>query len=115
MPRVKRGKSHVARRKRLLKKTKGYRWGRKKTVRAAKTAIAKAGTHALRDRRKKKRTNRALWSIKINAASRQNNLNYSKFIKLLKDSKIELDRKVLAQIAASQPKVFSGIVDKIKK
>ena len=115
MPRVKRGKTHVARRKRLLELTKGYRWGRKKNIRVAKTAVNKAGTHALRDRRKKKRVNRSLWLIRINAACRQHDLTYSKFVKLLKDNKIEVDRKVLAQIAAEQPKVFSGIVKQVKK
>src|SRR3989338_7702463 len=115
MPRVKRGKTHIARRKRLLEKTKGFKWGRKKTIKLAKTAVFKAGVHAYRDRRKKKRTNRALWQIKINAASREHGLNYSKFIGLLKKNKIELDRKVLAEIAEKHPKVFEKIVAEVKK
>ncbi|NUM25688.1 MAG: 50S ribosomal protein L20 [Candidatus Buchananbacteria bacterium] len=115
MPRVKRGTSHAARRKRLLKKTKGYRWSRRNTIRAAKTAVNKAGTHALRDRRKKKRDNRSTWTIRINAACRANGLTYSKFIKLLKDNKIEADRKALSQLAEKQPKAFAKIVEQIKK
>lgn len=115
MPRVKRGKTHVARRKSLLAKTKGYRWGRKNTLRLAKTAVLKAGVHAYRDRKKKKRVNRALWQIQINAACRQHDLSYSKFINLLKVNKIELDRKVLAELAGKQPAVFAKIIAEVKK
>lgn len=115
MPRVKRGKTHVAKRKRLLKKVKGYRWGRRNTMRGAKTAVLKAGVHAYRDRKKKKRVNRGLWQIQINAACREQGLTYSKFINLLKTNKIELDRKVLAQLAQDQPKVFAKIVSQVKK
>ncbi|MFA6214978.1 MAG: 50S ribosomal protein L20 [Patescibacteria group bacterium] len=115
MPRVKRGKAHVARRKRLLAKTKGYRWSRKSSIKAAKTAIRKAGVHAYTDRKKKKRVNRALWQIQINAASRSNGLSYSKFINLLKVNKIELDRKVLAELAGKNPKAFAVMVGQIKK
>lgn len=115
MPRVKRGTSHAARRKRLLSKTKGYRWGRKNTIRAAKTAVNKAGAHALSDRRKKKRDARSLWTIRINAACRANGLSYSRFIKLLKDNKVEADRKVLSELAAKQPKAFANILEQIKK
>jgi large subunit ribosomal protein L20 len=115
MPRVKRGTTHVAKRKRLYKKVKGYRWGRKNTIRGAKTAVLKAGVHAYRDRKKKKRNNRALWNIQINAACREQGLTYSRFINLLKINKIELDRKVLAQLAQTQPKVFEKIVAQVKK
>ncbi len=115
MPRVKRGTTHVAKRKRVLSKTKGYKWGRKKIGRLAKTAAKKAGAQALSDRRKKKRVNRSLWLIKINAACRENGLSYSKFIKLLKDNQIEIDRKVLAEMAAKQPKAFKQVVEQIKK
>lgn len=115
MPRVKRGKAHVARRKRLFAQTKGFRWGRKNTIKAAKTAINKAGAHAYRGRKEKKRVNRALWQIQINAACRQHNLSYSKFINLLKKNKIELDRKVLAEMAGKQPAVFAKIVSEVKK
>ena len=115
MPRVKRGKTHVARRKRLLKKAKGYRWGRKKTIKLAKTAVLKAGAHAFHDRRYKKRTSRALWQIKINAAVREYGLSYSKFINLLKVNKIDLDRKVLAELADKQPEIFAKLVAEVKK
>lgn len=115
MPRVKRGKTHVQKRKRLLKQTKGYRWGRKNVIRLAKTAINKAGVHAYTDRRKKKRVNRGLWQIQINAACRQNGLTYSKFINRLKKNKIELDRKILSQLANKSPKAFAAIVAQVKK
>jgi large subunit ribosomal protein L20 len=115
MPRVKRGKTHVARRKRLHQKTKGYKWGRKNTIRLAKTAVLKAGVHAFVGRKKKKRTNRGLWQIRINAACRQYDLSYSKFINLLKKNKIEMDRKVLAEIAAKNPKAFEAIIKEVKK
>ncbi|MFA6255028.1 MAG: 50S ribosomal protein L20 [Patescibacteria group bacterium] len=115
MPRVKRGKTHVAKRKRLFQKTKGYRWGRKNTIRLAKTAINKAGVHAYTGRKKKKRVNRALWQIQINAGTRQYDLSYSKFIHLLKKNKIDLDRKVLAELAGKQPKVFAKIISEVKK
>jgi large subunit ribosomal protein L20 len=115
MPRVKRGKTHVAKRKRLYARVKGYKWGRKNTLKQAKTAVLKAGVHAYRDRKKKKRVNRALWQIQINAACRQNGLTYSRFINLLKINKIELDRKVLSQLAGQYPKVFSAIVAEVKK
>ncbi|MFA6410276.1 MAG: 50S ribosomal protein L20 [Candidatus Buchananbacteria bacterium] len=115
MPRVKRGKTHVAKRKRLFAKVKGYRWGRKNTIRLAKTAVLKAGVNAYRDRKRKKRVNRGLWQIQISAACRLHGLSYSKFIGLLKTNKIELDRKVLAEIAGKQPKVFEAIVGQIKK
>lgn len=115
MPRVKRGTTHLAKRKKLLKKAKGFKAGRKKTIKLAKTAVIKAGAHAFRDRRLKKRTNRALWQIKINAGVRQYGLSYSKFIHLLKINKIELDRKVLSDLAANHPKVFEAIVKEVKK
>ena len=115
MPRVKRGKTHLARRKRLLKKTKGYKWGRKKTIRLGKTATKKAGAHAYVGRKKKKQVNRGLWQIQINAACRQSGINYSQFIYLLKKNKIELDRKVLAELASKQPEVFAAVVAEVKK
>ena len=110
MPRVKRGQIHLKKRKKLLSATKGFRWGRKKTIKLARPAMLKAGAYAYRDRRTKKRTFRALWLIQINAACRENGTTYSKFIKNLKDAKIEVDRKVLSQIAQKQPAVFASIV-----
>jgi len=115
MPRVKRGTTHVKKRKKLLEKVKGYKWGRKKLIRLAKTAVLKAGVHSYEDRKKKKRTNRALWQIKINAFVRQHGLSYSRFIDLLKKNEIILDRKVLAQIAVEQPNILAKLTDQIKK
>ena len=115
MPRVKRGTTHVKKRRKLLKKVKGYKWGRKKLIRLAKTAATKAGAHAYMDRKKKKRTNRGLWQIKINAFVREHGLSYSVFINKLKNSKIELDRKVLADLAVNNKKVLAKIIEQIKK
>ncbi len=114
MPRVKRGKIALKRREKILKYTKGFRWGRKSKERAAKEALLHAWTHAFRDRRVKKRTARALWQIQLNAAVRQDGLNYSRFINGLKKAKIELDRKVLSQIAREYPEIFKEIVEKAK-
>lgn len=109
MPRVKRGMMHAKRRRNILKRTKGFKWGRKKLIKLAKTAITKAGAHAHRDRRVKKRTSRALWQIKINAAARANGTIYSKLAGGLKKNKIEIDRKILAGIAEHEPAVFAEI------
>lgn len=114
MPRVKRGVAHVKHRKNILRATKGYGWGRKKKIKLAHEPILHAGAHALADRRKKKRTARALWQIKINAALRQEGLTYSKFIDKLKKNKSELDRKVLAQLAEQNPAVFKNIIKALK-
>lgn len=114
MPRVKRGVIHTKTRKNVLKQAKGYKWGRKKLIKLAKTATTKAGAYAHRDRRNKKRTARRLWQIQLNAAVREHGLTYSKFIAGLKKAKIELDRKVLSQIAKSQPNIFTKIVEKVK-
>lgn len=115
MPRVKRGTIHTKRRKNILKKTKGYMWGRKNLIRQAKTAVVKAGVHAFVDRKKKKRTNRGLWNIKINAFVHESKLSYSRFINLLKVNKIEIDRKILADLAVNNKKVLSKIVEEVKK
>ena len=114
MPRVKRGKIALKRREKILKYTKGYKWGRKSKERAAKEALLHAWTHAYRDRRVKKRTARALWQVQLNAATRQEGLNYSKFMHGIKKAKIELDRKVLSQIAREHPEIFKEILKKIK-
>jgi len=115
MPRVKRGTVHLKKRKRILKQTKGYKWGRKKLIKQAIEATRKAGPHAYVDRKKKKRVNRALWQIRLNAALRQHDSIYSKFINLLKKEKIELDRKVLSELARSHPNIFTSIVAQLKK
>lgn len=114
MARVKRGKIALKRREKILKYTKGFKWGRKSKERAAKEALLHAWTHAYRDRRIKKRTARGLWQIQLNAAVRQYGLNYSQFIHGLKKAKIELDRKVLSELAREHPEVFKEIVNKAK-
>lgn len=115
MTRVKKGTIAIKRRRKILKQVKGFRHGRKSKERMAREAILHAGLHAFHDRRKKKRDMRALWQIKINAASRINGLSYSKLIDGLKKSNIGLDRKILAQLAERHPNVFSKIVNSIKK
>lgn len=114
MPRVKRGTQHVKRRKSLLEKTKGMMWGRKSKIRLARTAVLKAGAHALRDRRAKKRSFRRLWTVKINAAIRPNGMSYSRFMDALKKAGVEVDRKILATLAEKHPAVFQQIVNKVK-
>lgn len=115
MPRVKRGVIHVKKRRKLHKQTKGYKWGRKNLIKVAKTARTKAGAHSYVDRKKKKRNTRALWQIKINAFVREYDLSYSKFMALLKANKIEIDRKVLADLAVNNKAVLAKIIEKIKK
>ncbi len=115
MTRVKRGVTASKRRKNVLKLTKGFRWRRKSNFRAAKEAMLKAGKYAYRDRRAKKRSMRGLWILRLNNAVRTFDVSYSKFIKMLKDKKIELDRKVLSQMAMEDPKVFEKFMEEVKK
>lgn len=115
MPRVKRGTTHTKRRRKLMQKVKGFRWGRKNLIRLATTASIKAGAHAFVDRRKKKRTRRALWQVKIGAFVREHGLSYSKFIHALKENKIELDRKVLADLSENNKQVMAGVLEQVKK
>lgn len=115
MPRVKRGTSHIKKRRKLLAKTKGYMWGRKNLIKAAKTAVLKAGVHAFVDRRKKKRVNRGLWQIKISAFVKEQGVSYSRFIDALKKSQVELDRKVLADLAENNKEVLAKILAEVKK
>jgi len=115
MPRVKRGTQHVKRRKNLLKKTKGYKWGRKSKIKVARIASIKAGAYAYRDRRNKKREFKKLWQIRINAAVREEGLSYSRFIDMLKKAGVELDRKILSQIAMNYPTVFKKLVAEVSK
>ena len=103
MVRVKRGTIARKRRKNLLKHTKGFRYGRKSKYRLSKEALLHAWTNAFKDRKIKKRENRKLWQVKINAALKAEGLKYNKFIKDLKDKKIILDRKVLAELAEKHP------------
>lgn len=114
MPRVKRGTQHVKRRNNLMKRVKGYKWGRKSKIRLARPAMLKAGMYAFRDRRAKKRTFRALWTLKINAAIREHGFSYSRFIDMLKKANIVIDRKILAVFAEKHPAIFSKIVDSAK-
>lgn len=107
MARVKRGTTKNKRRKNLLAKTKGFRFGRKSKERVAREAIVHAGTYAFRDRRRKKREYRNVWTLRINAALRENGLpSYSKFIGSLKKKGVVLDRKVIAALAKDHPEAF---------
>ena len=115
MPRVKRAKSHLKKRRNLLKRAKGYKWGRKNLIRRASEAVIKAGVNAYFDRRIKKRDNRALWQIKISAFAKEHGLSYSKFIHLLKLNKIELDRKILADLSVNNKVVLLKILEQLKK
>ena len=114
MPRVKRGVTARARHKKVLALAKGFRGRRKNVYRIAKQAVMKAGQYAYRDRRAKKREFRRLWIARINAGSRALGLTYSKFVAGLKKAKIDLDRKVLADLAVNDPAAFGSIVDKVK-
>ena len=114
MPRVKRGVIAHARHKKVLNKAKGYRGARSKVFRVAKQAVTKAGQYAYRDRRQRKRQFRALWIARINAAARQHGLSYSVFMNGLKRASIEIDRKVLADIAVFDKSAFSVLVEKSK-
>lgn len=114
MVRVKRGKASHKRKKHLLKYTKGFRWGRKSKYALAKDALLHAWTYSFRDRKAKKREFRRLWQTQINAACRQGGISYSQFISGLKKNKIELDRKILSQLARENPKIFAELVAKTK-
>ena len=115
MTRVKRGTQSLRKRRKILKYTKGFKWGRKSKERLAKEALLHAWTYAFRDRKKKKSEFRKLWQIQINAACRENNISYSKFINLLKKSNIKLDRKILAELAEFHPEIFKAITKEAKK
>ena len=115
MVRVKRGKASHKRRKKILKQAKGFKWGRKSKYRQAKEALYHAWQYSYRDRKAKKREFRKLWQIKINAFCRQQGISYSKFINTLKTNKIEIDRKILAQLAQNHPQIFEKIIRQVKK
>jgi large subunit ribosomal protein L20 len=115
MPRSNNAVASRRRRKKILGQAKGY-WGAKsKLLKTAKESVQKALLYAYRDRRAKKRTFRRLWTVRINAAVRSHGLNYASFIHLLKAGQVEIDRKILADIAVSDPAVFSKIVESVKK
>ncbi len=113
--RIKGGTTTRARHKKVLKSTKGYRGRQKNTFRVAKQANMKAGLHAYRGRKLKKRTYRALWIQRLNAAVRATGLTYSRFIDGLAKSKITVNRKNLSELAVNEPKIFAKIVDAAKE
>ena len=114
MPRVKRGVTARARHKKVLALAKGFRGRRGNVFRIAKQAVMKAGQYAYRDRRAKKRVFRQLWIARINAAARQNGLSYSRLINGLKKASIEIDRKILSDIAVHDKLAFTALVEKAK-
>jgi large subunit ribosomal protein L20 len=114
MARVKRGVTNHARHKKVLKAAEGYYGRRKSTIRIAKQAVEKAGQYAYRDRRVKKRNFRALWIQRINAAVRDHGLTYGRFIDGLSKAEVAVDRKVLSDLAITQPEAFAALVAKAK-
>ena len=114
MPRVKRGVTARARHKKVLAQAKGYRGRRKNIYRVAVQAVTKAGQYAYRDRRQRKRQFRALWIARINAAARECGLSYSRMINGLKKAAIEIDRKILADLAVRDKVAFAAIAEKAK-
>ena len=114
MPRVKRGVTARARHKKVMKAAKGYYGARSRVYRVAVQAVIKAGQYAYRDRRQRKRQFRALWIARINAGARQNGLSYSRLIAGLKKAAIEIDRKILSDIAVHDKLAFTALVEKAK-
>jgi len=114
MPRVKRGVTAHAKHKKVMEQAKGYYGRRKNVFRVANQAVTKAGQYAYRDRRQRKRQFRALWIARINAASRECGLSYSRFINGLKKAEIEIDRKVLADIAVFDKTAFKQLAEQAK-
>ena len=115
MPRVKRGVAAHARHKKIMKLAKGYRGKRKNVFKLAKNAVMKAGENAYRDRRLKKRSFHQLWILRINAACREHNVRYSRFIYGLELAGIRINRKMLAELAVNDPAVFKQIAEEVKK
>lgn len=114
MPRVTRGNKKLLRRKKILKLAKGYFGAKSKNYRTAKEAVERALTYSYRDRKNRKRDFRKLWNIRINAAVREYDLSYSKFIHGLNKANVRLNRKILANLAAAEPETFAQIVEKVK-
>ena len=114
MPRVKRGVQARARHKKVLKQAKGYYGARSRVFRVAKQAVIKAGQYAYRDRRQRKRQFRALWIARINAGARECGLSYSRFMNGLKKAAVEIDRKVLADLAVYDKVAFGALAEKAK-
>ena len=114
MPRVKRGVTAHAKHKKVLDEAKGYYGARSKVYRVAKQAVIKAGQYAYRDRRQRKRQFRALWIARINAAARMNGLSYSRMIDGLHKANVEVDRKMLADIAVNDAAAFTALAEQAK-
>lgn len=114
MSRVKRGKIAHKKREKILRYTKGFRWGRKAKEALAKEALLHAWEHAFRGRKEKKRNFRSLWNVKIGAVSRAAGIKYSQLIPALKKANIKLDRKIMADLAEHDPKVFEKVLEKVK-
>ena len=115
MPRVKRGVTAHRRHKKVLKSAKGYYGARSRVFRVAKQAVTKAGQYAYRDRKVKKRMFRGLWIQRINAAAREHGLSYSRMINGLKKSNIDIDRRVLAELALNEEAAFAALAEKAKE
>lgn len=115
MSRVKRAVQSRKHRKNVLKQTKGFKYGRKSKFKLAKDALRHALTYAYRDRKAKKRNFRNLWNIQINAIARANGITYSRLIEGMKKKNIELDRKVLSELAKDHPETFIKIIEEVKK
>ncbi|MBL4621446.1 MAG: 50S ribosomal protein L20 [Immundisolibacteraceae bacterium] len=114
MPRVKRGVTARARHKKVLKLARGYRGARSRVYRVAVQAVTKAGQYAYRDRKQRKRQFRSLWIVRINAAARNNGLSYSRLIDGMNKADINIDRKVLAELAVSDPQAFTAVAEQAK-
>ncbi len=114
MARVKRGVQARARHKKVLSEAKGYYGARRKVYRVAKQAVIKAGQYAYRDRRQRKRQFRSLWIVRINAAARECGLSYSRFMDGLNKAEVDIDRKVLADLAVHDPAAFGALAEKAK-
>ncbi len=114
MPRVKRGVTARARHKKVLKLARGYRGARSRVYRVAVQAVTKAGQYAYRDRKQRKRQFRSLWIVRINAAARENGLSYSRLVDGMNKADINIDRKVLAELAVSDPQAFTAVAEQAK-
>ena len=114
MPRVKRGTGHVKRREALMKRVRGFGDGRKNLIKRAKTADTRAGAYAYKDRKVKKRVNRKLWQVKINAAAREMGVSYSTLMGKLKKAGIALDRKILSKLGEEHPALFKKVLEAAK-
>ena len=113
MPRVKRGTIGLKKRRTILKRAKGFRWGGHSKERLARERLLHAAKHSFQDRRKKKRNFRKLWQIKIGAGARENGISYSSLIGKFKKANIELDRKILAELAQHYPQTFKKLVESV--